>query len=198
MNKYLKIGFVAAFILALIFIPTYCGLNQFRSIKTPINNNNQYISEAKDDSILNEMARDKHILQNKYDSLQLVKQKVIKGRERVRDSLIYISDSTCIKTINVLYYECQKTDSVNNNIILNLQEQNKKDSSSISALKHKINTKQERITIDSTRIVALIDTIPRVKRKGFFKGFAIGFGIGAAAKQGVDILTKIKPLEINS
>lgn len=193
MNRYLKIGLVAAFILALIFIPTYCGLNKLRSIKSPTNNNNQYISEAKDDSILNEMARDNHILQKKYDSLQLVKQKVITGRERVRDSLIYISDSTCRNNINILYYECQKTDSVNNNIILNLQEKNKKDSTSISVLKHKINTKQERINRDSTRIVALLDTIPRVKRKGFFKGFAIGFGSGAAAKQGVDILTKIKP-----
>lgn len=193
MNRYLKTGLVAAFILALIFIPTYCGLNQFRSIKSPTNNNNQYISEAKDDSILNEMARDKRILQKKYDSLQLVKQKVISGKERVRDSLIYVSDSTCRKSINILYYECVKTDSINNYIISNLQEQNKKDSTKIAVLNHKINTKQERINRDSTRIVQLNDTLPRVKRKGFFKGFAIGFGIGAAAKQGIDILTKINP-----
>lgn len=193
MNKYLKTGIITAFILALVLIPTCIGLRQPKKEQTQNTNIQQYISETKDNIILNEMARDKHILQKKYDSLQLVKQKVIKGRERVRDSLIYISDSTCRKTINILYYECQKTDSVNNNIILNLQEKNKKDSISISALKHKINTKQERIKRDSTRIVALLDTIPRVKRKGFFKGFAIGFGSGAAAKQGVDILTKIKP-----
>lgn len=193
MNKYLKTGIITAFILALVLIPTCIGLRQPKKEQTQNTNTQQYISETKDNIILNEMARDKHILQKKYDSLQLVKQKVIKGRERVRDSLIYISDSTCRKTINILYYECQKTDSVNNNIILNLQEKNKKDSISISALKHKINTKQERIKRDSTRIVALIDTIPRVKRKGFFKGFAIGFGSGAASKQGFDILTKIKP-----
>lgn len=192
MNKYLKTGIITSFILALVLIPTCIGLRQPKKEQTQNTNTQQYISETKDNIILNEMARDKHILQKKYDSLQLVKQKVIKGRERVRDSLIYISDSTCRKTINILYYECQKTDSVNNNIILNLQEKNKKDSISISALKHKINTKQERIKRDSTRIVALIDTIPRVKRKGFFKGFAIGFGSGAAAKQGFDILTKIK------
>lgn len=193
MNRYLKIGLVAAFILALVFIPTCIGLRHLKEAPKQETNVKQYISETKDNILLNEMAKDKHILQKKCDSLLLVKQKVIRGKERVRDSLIYISDSTCRKTINVLYYECQKTDSVNNNIILNLKEQNKKDSTSISVLKHKINTKQERIKRDSTRIVALIDTIPRVKRKGFFKGFAIGFGSGAAAKQGVDILTKIKP-----
>ena len=52
--------------------------------------------------------------------------------------------------------------------------------------------KQKRINRDSTRIEQLNDTLPKVKRKGFVKGFLIGFGSGAAAKQGVDILTQIK------
>lgn len=193
MNKYLKTGLVAAFILALVLIPTCIGLRQPKEEQTRNTNTQQYISETKDNILLNEMARDKRILQKKYDSLQLVKQKFIRGKERVRDSLIYISDSTCRKSINILYYECGKTDSVNNSIISNLQEQNKKDSATIAVLNHKINTKQERINLDSTRIVQLNDTLPRVKRKGFFKGFSIGFGSGAAAKQGIDILTKINP-----
>ena len=193
MNRYLKIGLVAAFILALVFIPTCIGLRHLKEAPKQETNVKQYISETKDNILLNKMAKDKHNLQKKYDSLQLVKQKIIQGKERVRDSLIYISDSTCRKAINILYYECGKTDSVNNSIISNLQEQNKKDSTTIAVLSHKINTKQERINRDSTRIVQLNDTLPRVKRKGFFKGFAIGFGSGAAAKQGIDILTKINP-----
>jgi len=193
MNRYLKIGLVAAFILALVFIPTCIGLRHLKEYPKQETNVKQYISETKDNILLNEMAKDKHILQKKYDSLQLVKQKVIRGKERVRDILIYISDSTCKKSINILYYECGKTDSVNNSIISNLKEQTKKDSTSIAVLTHKVLVKQDRIIRDSTRIVQLNDTLPRVKRKGFFKGFAIGFGSGAAASKGVDILTKIKP-----
>lgn len=194
MNKYLKIGLIAAFILALILIPTYCGLNQFRSRITPKNNNTeQYKSEDKDNFLLNEMAKYKHLLQKKYDSLALIKQKVIRGRDRVKDSLIYISDSTCKISLNILYSECLKNDSVNNSLLANKAEQGKKDSISIATLKNKVNTKQERINRDSTRIVQLTDTLPKVKRKGFIKGFLYGFGSGAAAKQGFDLIMKIKP-----
>lgn len=192
MNKYLKTGLIWAFILALILIPTCIGLRRPKESPRQETNVKQYISETKDNILLNEMAKDKHILQKKCDSLLLVKQKVIQGKERVRDSLIYISDSTCRKAINILYYECGKTDSVNNNIISNLNQQKQKDSTSIATLTHKVSTKQERINRDSTRIEQLNDTIPKVKRKGFVKGFLIGFGSGAAAKQGVDILTNIK------
>lgn len=193
MNRYLKTGLIAALILALIIIPTCIGLKRLKQEPRPNTNTQQYISETKDNIILNQMAKDKHLLQKKYDSLALVKQKVIRGKERVRDSLIYISDSTCRKSINVLYVECQKTDSINNSLISNLQEQKQKDSTSIAVLGHKVLVKQERIIRDSTRIVQLTDTLPRVKRKGFIKGFLYGFGSGAAASKGVEILTKINP-----
>ncbi len=195
MNKYLKTGLIFAFILALILIPAYCGLNQFRARKTvkKADNVEQYKSETKDDSILKKIAIEKEILACQYDSLLKVKQKAIRGKERVRDSLIYISDSACKNSLIILYNECQKTDSVNNNIISNLNQQKQKDSTSIATLTHKVSTKQERINRDSTRIEQLNDTIPKVKRKGFVKGFLIGFGSGAAAKQGVDLLIKIKP-----
>ncbi len=193
MNKYLKTGLIWAFILALILIPTYCGLNQFRSRITPKNNNvEQYKSEDKDNFILNEVAKDKRLLQKKYDSLLVIKQKVIRGRDRIKDSLIYVSDSTCRISLNILYTECLKNDQVNDSLLKNKSLQAQKDSVSIATLTHKIGTKQERINRDSTRIEQLNDTLPKVKRKGFVKGFLIGFGSGAAAKQGVDILTKIK------
>ena len=193
MNRYLKTGLIAAFILALILIPTCIGLRQPKEAPKQETNVKQYISETKDNIILNEMAKDKHILQKKCDSLLLVKQKVIQGKERVRDSLIYISDSTCKKSINILYYECVKTDSVNNSIISNLKEQTKKDSTSIAVLTHKVLIKQDRIVRDSTRIVQLNDTLPKVKRKGFIKGFFYGFGSGASVTKGVEIISKIKP-----
>ena len=192
MNKYLKIGFVSIVILALILIPTYCCFNQPKQPQVQ-NNTQQYISETTDNILLNEIAKDKRILEVKYDSLLKVKLRFIKGKDRVRDSLVYVSDSVCQKSINILYYECHKVDSVNNSLISNLQEQSKKDSSTISILNHKIKVKQDRINRDSTRVVQLTDTLPKVKRKGFVKGFLIGFGSGAAVDKGVEILSKIKP-----
>jgi hypothetical protein len=50
----------------------------------------------------------------------------------------------------------------------------------IKALVNKIGLKQSHITIDSTRIVQLIDTLPKVKRKGYWKGLLHGSVIGAA------------------
>lgn len=192
MNKFLKIGFVSIVILALILIPTYCCFNQPKQPQSQ-NNTQQYISETTDNILLNEIAKDKRILEVKYDSLLKVKLRFIKGKDRVRDSLVYVSDSDCQKSINILYYECHKVDSVNNSLISNLQERGKKDSSTISVLNHKIKVKQERINRDSTRVVQLTDTLPKVKRKGFVKGFLIGFGSGAAVDKGVEILSKIKP-----
>lgn len=192
MNRYLKIGFIAIAILALILIPTYCCFNQPKQPQTQ-NNMRQYISETTDNILLNEIAKDKRILEVKYDSLLKVKLRFIKGKDMVRDSLIYVSDSTCKTVLEILYKECNKVDSVNNSLIYNLQEQNKQDSTTISVLNHKIKVKQERINRDSTRVVQLTDTLPKVKRKGFVKGFLIGFGSGAAVEKGVEILSKIKP-----
>ena len=83
MNKYLKIGFVAIAILALILIPTYCCFNQPKQPQTQ-NNTQQYISETTDNILLKEIAKDKRILEVKYDSLLKVKLRFIKGKDRVK------------------------------------------------------------------------------------------------------------------
>lgn len=197
MNRYLKRGLVAAFILALVLIPTCIGLKSLKQKENPknkvYNSSQQTQKENRSNFVFDSINKVNNLLALKYDSLLKTKIKFIKGRNIIKDSLIFKSDSDCVNGLIILYNECQKIDSINNSIINAEKERIKNDSVSISALKYKINTKQERINRDSTRIVQLNDTLPRVKRKGFFKGFAIGFGSGAAAKQGVDILTKIKP-----
>jgi len=195
MNKYLKTGLIWAFILALILIPTYCGLNQFRARKTVKNNNfEQYKSEDKDNFILNEVAKDKRLLQKKYDSLLVIKQKVIKGRDRIKDSLIYISDSTCKISLNILYTECLKNDQVNDSLLKNKSLQAQKDSISIATLTHKVGTKQERINRDSTYIEHLHkDSIPQVKRKALWKGRGQGASAYAIIRESINAASKFKP-----
>jgi hypothetical protein len=198
MNKYLKTGLIWAFILALILIPTYCGLNQFRARKTvenPISDNSsQTKKENRYNFIFDSVLNANKILAVKNDSILKLKQKTLKGRDRKKDSLVYVSDSNCVKSLNILYFECQKVDSVNNSLLTVKNERIKNDSIFIVAHEGKTAEKQKRINRDSTYIEHLHrDSIPQVKRKGFVKGFLIGFGSGAAAKEGVDILTKIKP-----
>ena len=60
---------------------------------------------------------EKRIYMAKFDSLLKVKPRYVKGRDRTHDSLIFVSDSICINSLNLLYKECQKVDSVNNSII---------------------------------------------------------------------------------
>lgn len=197
MNKYLKTGLIFAFILALILIPTYCGLKQLKETETPktvISDNSEQIkNERRSNFVLDSISQVNKRLVILNDSILKLKIKYIKGRDRVHDSLIYISDSTCRKSLNILYFECQKVDSVNNWLILTKNERIKNDSIESYEKEKKIIAKQKRINRDSTYIEHLHnDSIPKVNRRGFIKGFLIGFGSGAAAKQGVDILSKIK------
>lgn len=196
MNRYLKTGLIWAFILALILIPTYCGLKQLKETETTktiiYDNSEQIKNESRSNFVLDSIAQVNKRLAILNDSILKLKIKYVKGRDRVHDSLIYISDSTCIQSLNILYFECQKVDSVNNWLISTKNERIKNDSIESQEKEKKIIAKQKRINRDSTRIEQLNDTLPKVKRKGFVKGFLIGFGFGAAAKQGVDILTQIK------
>ncbi len=197
MNRYLKTGLIWAFILALILIPTYCGLKQLKETETPktviFDNSEQTKNENRSNFVLDSIAQENKRLAILNDSILKLKIKYVKGRDRVHDSLIYISDSICRQSLNILYFECQKVDSVNNLLISNKNERIKNDSIESQEKEKKIIAKQKRINRDSTYIEYLYnDSIPRVRRRGFLKGFAIGFGSGAAVKEGVDILTKIK------
>lgn len=151
------------------------------SINTVIAEKEQIIAYIKEDNI-----RKKAVI----DSLNNLKPKVIVRYKTVYDSLLIV-DTMCVQALNTLYNECQKVDSVNNQIITNQEQHIINDSHIIGNLTDIVALKQYQHTKDSTRIVQLNDTIPTVKRKGFLKGFGIGFGSGAAASKGSDVLINL-------
>lgn len=198
MNKYLKTGIITAFILALILIPTYCVINQFRSVKTPKNNISDNTEQVKNESrsnfVIDSIAKANKKLLVLNDSILKLKIKYIKGRDRVHDSLIFISDSLCIQRLNFLYSQSQKVDSANNLLISTKNERIKNDSISFLAQKDKTDQKQKRINRDSTYIEHLHnDSIPQVKRKALWKGRTQGAAAYAIIREGINVVSKLKP-----
>lgn len=114
-------------------------------------------------------------LRLKIDSLSNLKPIYIKGKVRIKDSLIFVSDSNCIRNLNILYNECQKVDSVNDAIIL-------KQDMELGNYATIVGNDLTIIELQNKRIKQLADSLPIVKRKGYFKGLKqgsiIGLGIG--------------------
>ena len=111
------------------------------------------------------------------DSLKALKPKYTKGKDRVRDSLIYVSDSVCKLNLTILYNECQKVDSINNSIITNQETHIMNDSHIIGNLTDIIAIQKYVITSDSVTIDELKMTVKKEKRKGKLKtilGTALG------------------------
>jgi hypothetical protein len=125
---------------------------------------NYYLNKAKFDSL-------------KIDSLKHLKPKVVIRYKTIYDSLLVV-DSACYKSLVILYNECQKVDSVNNAIITNQENHIINDSHVIGNLTYIVAMQKYKMINDSTRLKNVLDSIPSVKRKSFFKGGAIGVGIG--------------------
>jgi len=126
---------------------------------------NYYINRAKSDSL-------------KIDSLSHLKPKYIKGRDRVKDSLIYVSDSACYKSLVILYNECQKVDSVNNAIITNQENHIMNDSHVIGNLTDIVAMQKYKATNDSLAIIEISKEVKRKYRKGLLQGGCVGLGVG--------------------
>lgn len=119
------------------------------------------------------------------DSLKHLKPKVVIRYRTVYDSLL-VTDSTCVKSINILYTECQKVDSVNNSIIDTQSKVIQNDSTIINNYKDIIAIQKMRIKTDSVDIEYLTLSVKKEKRKGKLKTFLgsvlgtlAGFGIGS-------------------
>lgn len=127
------------------------------------------------------------------DSLKALKPKYTKGKDRVRDSLIYVSDSVCKLNLTILYNECQKVDSINNSIISNQETHIMNDSHIIGNLTDIIAIQKYVITSDSLEKLAYKEFIKLEfkigLRKGRRQGIAIG-KVGELAKDGVYLYLK--------
>lgn len=117
----------------------------------------------------------------------------LRGKTRIKDSLIYVSDSICDTRLNQLYDISLVGDSINNSIITNQFKQLSNDSIIINRLQNKVVLKQMVRAYDSTMIVRLCDSIPKVKRKGYFKGLKHGVVISAVIVEGVNAGAKFIP-----
>ena len=113
-------------------------------------------------------------LRLKIDSLSNLKPKVIVRYKTVYDSLL-IADTLCKKDLIILHTNHAKIDSVNDAIIL-------KQDMELGNYATIVGNDLTIIELQNKRIKQLSDSLPIVKRKGYFKGLKqgsiIGLGIG--------------------
>jgi hypothetical protein len=113
-------------------------------------------------------------LRLKIDSLSNLKPKVIVRYKTVYDSLL-IADTLCIQSLKTLHNNHAKIDSVNDAIIL-------KQDMELGNYATIVGNDLTIIELQNKRIKQLADSLPIVKRKGYFKGLKqgsiIGLGIG--------------------
>ena len=165
-------------ILTIIFCQKAC--NQLSDLKgTTPNHDSIYKAELKQDSIINKAKL--------RDSILVVtKIKYIVRYKTVYDSL-YINDTLCQQSLITLYNAFGDLNSANDSLLSN------KDTI-IKALVNKVAAKQSHITIDSTYIETLKDSIPRVARSEFKRGRKVGakwgFIGGVVLVEGVNVGAK--------
>lgn len=113
-------------------------------------------------------------LRLKIDSLSNLKPKVIVRYKTIYDSLL-IADTLCKKDLIILHTNHAKIDSVNDAIIL-------KQDMELGNYATIVGNDLTIIELQNKRIKQLADSLPIVKRKGYFKGLKqgsiIGLGIG--------------------
>lgn len=161
-------GFVLAFI--------FKGCSTEPTPQT-INKDSLYTIIAEKTQINDYLKNENKAIKAITDSLKALKPKYTKGKDRVRDSLIYVSDSVCKLNLTILYNECQKVDSINNSIISNQETHIMNDSHIIGNLTDIIAIQKYVITSDSVTIDELKMTVKKEKRKGKLKtilGTALG------------------------
>lgn len=174
LTKYKLILWLLGVLIVAILFLKFKGCEVSKTVDTP-NHDSIYHAELKEDSIISKA--------KERDSILVVhKIKYIVRYKTVYDSL-YITDTLCQQSLITLYNAFGDLNSANDSLISN------KDTI-INSLVRKLGDKQSHITIDSTRIVALIDTIGRVKRRAFWNGFKWGFGSGVVADEAVNVGAK--------
>jgi hypothetical protein len=113
-------------------------------------------------------------LRLKIDSLSNLKPKVIVRYKTVYDSLL-IADTLCKKDLIILHTNHAKIDSVNDAIIL-------KQDIELGNYATIVGNDLTIIELKNKRIKQLADSLPIVKRKGYFKGLKqgsiLGLGLG--------------------
>lgn len=166
-------------ILGTLILMYNCNGCEHKPVVTSNNHDSIYKYEVIDNNTLELTSKHNKYLKHIIDSLVMRKPIYVIRYKTKFDSLM-IADTSCQNSLITLYNSFGDLNDLNDSIITNNNRSKINDSITIATLYNKVSLKQSRIVIDSSRIVALIDTLPKVKRKGYWKGFKHGAIIGAA------------------
>lgn len=189
MKKYRKyLLLLIPIFIAWLMLPKCEGHGKVESVNT----DTIYKQESVSDKVIKATLEELHILKLKNDSLMARKPIYILRYKTKFDSL-YITDTSCQNSLITLYNSFGELNDLNDSIIANSSRRLAKDSVLINELNIKVGLKQSRVTIDSTYIVVLKDSIPKVKRRALWKGRLQGAAAYAIIREGVNAVDKIKP-----
>lgn len=192
-NNFTKfyIGCLILLVFIAILLFKHCGVPTIPSNSKP-KFDSIYKSEKKQDSIINRATILENRLNLKDDSLLLLKKLLSKKPKHIYDSL-RVADTSCQNSLIVLYNAFGELNRINDSIVSTKDLRLSEKDTIIKALNVKLVSKQNHIAIDSTYIKHLEnDSIPKVKRKGFIKGFKVGFGSGVVVTESANVANKIK------
>lgn len=178
--------FLGLVLLAIIvFALLYCNSNP-QPINEPIENTNPLNEIVKDKEAINAvLIENNKVLRDSLFMILHQKPKYIRGRDRVKDSLIYVADTACINSLVTLYNQCAKVDSMNEYIIANQSGQianlvtitnNQQDIIDIRNYQHGVDSVNE--IAYKEQIKAEIKNGKRKYRRGLLQGGAVGLGVG--------------------
>ena len=185
-NKYRLALFLMGVFLVWVLLPK-CSSEP--KVTTP-SHDSIYHYEAIDNNTLNLTLKYAKYLESKNDSLMSRKPIYVIKYKTKFDSL-YITDTSCQSSLIMLYNTFGELNDLNDSIIANNNRSKINDSITIATLTHKVGLKQGHITIDSTRLVALIDTLPKVYKQGLRKGRRQGFVAGVLVDETINIAERV-------
>lgn len=177
-NKYFK-WFLGAVLLLLIIVALHWCNSKPQPINEPIIDTNPLNELVKDKEAINAtLMENNKVLRDSLFVLLHKKPKYIQGRDRVKDSLIYVADTACINSLVTLYNQCAKVDSVNEFIISNQSSQIAQYITLTNNQQDIIDIRNYQHGVDSVNYEILKEQLPlefkRGKRKGRNEGIAIG------------------------
>lgn len=169
--------YLLAILVTIIFMANCKGCDH--KLVTANNHDSIYKYEVIDNNTLELTAKHNKYLKRIIDSL-VSRKPIYVIRYKTKFDSLMIADTSCQNSLITLYNSFGDLNDLNDSIIAKNNQYKINDSITIATLYNKVSLKQHRIELDSTRIIALIDTLPKVKRKGYWKGLKHGTVIGAA------------------
>lgn len=185
MNTLHKYRYFLLIIPILIIIALFVPKCSNKPKPLPLSKDTLVYNENEINKELNKVLNEHYLLKLAYDSLKSRKPILVIKYKTKYDSLI-LADTSCQNSLIMLYNSFGELNDLNDSIIAKADKRLKNDSIAIDLLNDKISLNKQRIFIDSCYIARLQDTLPKLKRKAFWRGFKLGFGSGAVVTEVVN------------